>query len=1718
MAMLYTKYRKRFCDLAKLGVLSVAVGVLFLFGPLGVNVAVAEHEELSEQAAASPCPSNAPEREFNIAAFRVSIVYNTYGDTDPVGAMYAFVGEKDAILQQVDDNPGKPSWRVQPLVMRANVGDCIKMNLRNDLAGGASLTLSRAQYNVLNSEGTKIGRNETGDLIPAGGNHTYTFFIEDKSENQGSYHIHNTAAPTIENAYTGLFASLNVQAKGSRYISSYTGEDLNQEGDGGPAPHGGRWEAIIIPCEGVDPGESTSCDRLFDSPGAGPGTANPLYSFREHTIFYHDGLGAAGGWGAADNKFFLGTGKPESEACGEDANGCVVVQTHGTEEEPEKFTLTPRDFNIPGYSPRVPVELPVKGEGFIDGSPNQHNLAGMLALAGLIDGPIPNIGANSTPSGVELAPNNNNMSFNETRLFGKAINYRFEPFDIRESQDADESLNYSSYDGGDPAAIIPRSYNGDPTVRRLLHGGGEERHIPHLHGMHRWPRQPYAERDRETGKFISKIYMLGTVEPEDGMGLTEQIARTATLLKNRSTNETTSQGASLNHVKSTVSSIIDVELIEPHTVRDMELECGAGSCEGEVGDFTEHCHVADHYTAGMWHFWRVTNVRQANLFPLPGRIAPPDPVDSIGLLASGTTLDGRKFCATGAEDCPEIESDDFVNIDQWVRHLLPLKGVPEGCGTENPRACPHPQNVVACPSLEGLTGNELLAAHQCQIRGYDADRYDYTSRLVGGQPLYLNEPDGPTFENFPNSPNGQGDFGGIGDAQGRFSNWKDTPIDSGGDDIEAIRANLPGPSPGQRPLLLFNPEDGRLAYPHHRPHRGKRPPLPGPPLADDSGSAHSGAPFLGEVSTMSPGTDPITAPKAELGTRPAGLCPQDAPVRSYDIVVTPVLGDGAVYNRFGDRDPNAAIHVLANDESELQSGMRQPHTLVVRGNVGDCMDIQYRNHLTDANPIQEEFSKANMHPHMMHFDVQASDGVIIGFNYEQSIRPSKDALAGIDVPGGEEICCEDRPAFRQNEFTRYRWYLDIEMMAFWHLHLQGIFGFSMGVTGGTVVEPAGSEYLDRITGEPIYRTHVEFPEPEEYAEVTENHNTLADDPRMFGVISKRGDEAPTGIGIMTRSISTPLNPARPEIENAGTELADITPADEPAFREAVFWMIDDVNMLLAETNEFTTHMAGPSAMNMRAERLDSRMRETGAAPHEVLQTSAGDPSTPTILAHPGDRVVLRVFTQGTQDAHSLRFPGQRFGWERFNADGRVLDTLTEAIGSFQHYELMGGAGGPSNVPGDYMWYMPIGALDFANGAWGIMRVGDPTGLQSIGNGGSTDVPDICASATGTQTYNVAAIKSPRRTLEAAKIFVLADADGNPLLDEVEKGQPLVMRANSGDCITVRLFNQLDDGHVGMTPGLLTLDPNSSYGFNFGDNADGQTVAPGDDIVYTWYAEPQMKPADGSLLNPDKGIGAIEWSNLGNKEQKRALGLSYIASFANVPEDLNDGLFAALVVEPKGSFWFDSETGRTLNPKKRTSVSAVIVPPNGKAFREHVLFMHENSVEFISNIRPLDSAVTAGAAFNYRRSPGGMLTKTDPRKINSIHLVTSQAGDPTRVRLVYTNGSEDVAFRLDGHRGPIEAGTKHSNNLNVWPMNVGHKHDIELDGGASSFPGDYLFGATEHRRLMDGGQWGIFRVIDADEAAALGAKDPETRLRGFTTLERATKKAQRKRDKGKEPNS
>ena len=54
--------------------------------------------------------------------------------------------------------------------------------------------------------------------------------------------------------------------------------------------------------------------------------------------------------------------------------------------------------------------------------------------------------------------------------------------------------------------------------------------------------------------------------------------------------------------------------------------------------------------------------------------------------------------------------------------------------------------------------------------------------------------------------------------------------------------------------------------------------------------------------------------------------------------------------------------------------------LVIRSNVGDCVAITFGSEL---NPAVQH--KVNMHTHFVQFDPQASDGVITGFAYEQSI-------------------------------------------------------------------------------------------------------------------------------------------------------------------------------------------------------------------------------------------------------------------------------------------------------------------------------------------------------------------------------------------------------------------------------------------------------------------------------------------------------------------------------------------------------------------------------------------------------------------------------------------------------------------------------------------------------------------------------------------------------------
>ena len=149
----------------------------------------------------------------------------------------------------------------------------------------------------------------------------------------------------------------------------------------------------------------------------------------------------------------------------------------------------------------------------------------------------------------------------------------------------------------------------------------------------------------------------------------------------------------------------------------------------------------------------------------------------------------------------------------------------------------------------------------------------------------------------------------------------------------------------------------------------------------------------------------------------------------------------------------------------------------------------------------------------MQFDTQASDGVVTGMSYEQTIRPfqaedpqiTQDAAMGdttlslssvTKFQAGEwiaaglatedieirQIASIDAAAktitltkplehahaagqYAGVEFVQYRWYPDVQLdNIFFHTHVDGIHDWGHGLVGQLIIEPKGSTYHDPQTG------------------------------------------------------------------------------------------------------------------------------------------------------------------------------------------------------------------------------------------------------------------------------------------------------------------------------------------------------------------------------------------------------------------------------------------------------------------------------------------------------------------------------------------------------------------------------------------------------------------------------------------------------------------------------
>jgi hypothetical protein len=183
----------------------------------------------------NPCWSQAPARDYQVVAMRTDLVYDpATGEHDPHGAIYALESEAEAIAAG--------SKRPEPLTLRANAGDCVRVKLTNRLpidglgrhdgdvplpadapfpaSNRVSMHVSMLDYDVTRADGATVGYNFDQTIAP-GESITYqwqvpaqlsgaTLNLVDFGDRRG--HRHH-----------GLFGALLVEPSGSTWTDPTTG-------------------------------------------------------------------------------------------------------------------------------------------------------------------------------------------------------------------------------------------------------------------------------------------------------------------------------------------------------------------------------------------------------------------------------------------------------------------------------------------------------------------------------------------------------------------------------------------------------------------------------------------------------------------------------------------------------------------------------------------------------------------------------------------------------------------------------------------------------------------------------------------------------------------------------------------------------------------------------------------------------------------------------------------------------------------------------------------------------------------------------------------------------------------------------------------------------------------------------------------------------------------------------------------------------------------------------------------------------------------------------------------------------------------------------------------------------------------------------------------------------------------------------------------------------
>ncbi|MBA3964988.1 MAG: multicopper oxidase domain-containing protein [Nitrospirales bacterium] len=1212
----------------------------------------------------------------------------------------------------------------------------------------------------------------------------------------------------------------------------------------------------------------------------------------------------------------------------------------------------------------------------------------------------------------------------------RALNYRSEPFGINNMHVQheyfgfeDESMAYDAYTFGDAAPTIPRSYLGDPAKFRVVHGGSEVFHSHHPHGGSiRWQRSPQATQ--------MPVWNTGQNGP-----VKYPIVRTK-------------------------SDRVDVEAIGPLEALDLETECGSGLCQWLAGDFLFHCHVAHHYVAGMWGYWRVYNSMQepgfqndvmAPLRELPDRIGRiHKSVTSDQLVGKNVSWFGKQFKIVDKGKSDWKAEPAVVNIKDWVEMQLTNQGKP------------------------GHKDDELG-----QLKAYDASVLDWV--WDGTKAMSEKE---PTLGGNPK-----------------------------------YRPELLGYKAGERRAIAFEPKTGKVAWPWLTPHFGKRAPFsndhnPAPWLEmirlNPDGTRSVEPAKAGENGPWSLCPDragsqdykvhfiklPIELSAAQ-GKEPAIVDPngllyvvhdEEEAVRANNDKKFPLVVRANVYDCI---DWTLTSEWLDDDITNFQSSKINTHFHFFQfdnqGSDGVSSGFSYEQSMRPFTEFEKKTDKGLPVPMNAKVTKAAKKGdKTLAVSKAKQYHVGIPILIGADNVKGQEVqrivkidgstltlAQPLRNAHPVNdivtvEYVRQRFWVDADVgSVFWHDHAFGGTTWPHGAIGTMIAEPFGSTWHDPKTGKRI-RTG---PVADIHAVERVGHDVAGSFRELMVHIM---DTVPHTVNIVTAG-NPPGQPVDVALE-AGRTVSFIMPPN------------DKIKMTPMPFLNGGTHTTG-GALNFRAEPFAQRL-VNNPEPSQIFSSVVhGDPSTAMVRAYLGDAIVFRLLDVTMNESNVFTLSGHTFWSERYAQEANRKHSLH--IGIAERYDLViPEAGGPRHQAGDYMFFNGRSSK-FSEGSWGLIRVLDkPVGdLQPLPNKayGKEGIPErlpVCPKEAPVKSFNVLAIDHPgmsfnsnapetievdfERKIELrnpeAKIYVLED--------EVQKvggdvqPMPLTLRANVGDCIQVKLTNKLEEGRASFSAFGLAFDPKDSQGVNLGNNPGDQTVASGESRTYTYYADP---------FNGETQSLVWDWGN--------------------VAMNPRNGLFGGIIIGPKGSQYRDPKTGEDISLKNSWNADVIVDRTiegyeNWASYRDVALYFQDEDNIIGTSFMPYVQNVAGLTGVNYRAEPylhreeagcslGRMFQpcQVDNPQDPATPVIEAHAGDKVRIHVFGASSEQNGMFTVEKHEWPIEPFLPGADMISTVEFSGSEGLDVFLPsaGGKWSMAGDYVW-SNGRLPYSQSGQWGYLRVL------------------------------------------